>query len=445
MNDLTATEKTREQLSALASHLDAKRDALLKRWRKATEGAREMTIAFSLTRLQFNDHIPGVLDAYTHKLRAWPRKESVRAQSEEKAKVIEHGLQRWQQGYQLRELTREWGHLQMCMIEELEDFALAHPDLEPATMATARLAWSQLCSDGISDSTTQYWRLHQAEAAGHVRDLEQALATLNELDQNRAAAWRETAHDLRGTLSLVTLATSILDRKNLPAPKRHEFSDLVQRGVASLHELLDDFMSLARLDAGLEQRKNASFDAAVLLADFCATSQPLAQARGLFLKTDGPDSLPVEGDSTKIQRILQNLLLNSLKYTQRGGVTVLWKPVKDRDTNNWMFCVQDTGLGLDAGLRAPLAREIHEATQTAHTAKGAHREDKTEADITSAPTLPTQSEALPSSRMPGEGVGLSIVKRLCELLDASLELETSPGKGSTFRVILPSRYNDGVK
>ena len=42
--------------------------------------------------------------------------------------------------------------------------------------------------------------------------------------------------------------------------------------------------------------------------------------------------------------------------------------------------------------------------------------------------------------MPGEGVGLTIVKRLCELLDASIELETSPGKGSTFRVILPRSY-----
>ena len=47
----------------------------------------------------------------------------------------------------------------------------------------------------------------------------------------------------------------------------------------------------------------------------------------------------------------------------------------------------------------------------------------------------------PLSQVPGEGVGLSIVKRLCEILDASLELETSPGEGSIFRVILPRQYN----
>jgi signal transduction histidine kinase len=56
-----------------------------------------------------------------------------------------------------------------------------------------------------------------------------------------------------------------------------------------------------------------------------------------------------------------------------------------------------------------------------------------------------QSQTLPASQLPGEGIGLSIVKRLCELLDASLELETSPGAGSTFRVILPCQYAPGGK
>ena len=278
-----------------------------------------------------------------------------------------------------------------------------------------------------------------------MRDLEQALTTLNDLDRIRSAAWRETAHDLQGSLSLVTLATTVLDRENLSEPARHEFSDLAQRGVSALHDMLNDFMSLARLDAGLEHRKVAPFDAARLLADFCATSQPLAQARGLFLKMDGPDSLPVEGDRAKVQRILQNLLLNALKYTQRGGVTVFWKPITDRDTNNWMFCVQDTGPGLSEGTDAPLAHQIYEATQTLHTAEDLHRAELTSGDITNAPTVPAQSETLPRHETPGEGVGLSIVKRLCELLDASLELETSPGKGSTFRVVLPCYYENRLK
>jgi signal transduction histidine kinase len=434
---------TRAQLSALAAHLGDQRDAILQQWRTTTENVAELTIASSLTRVQFNDHIPDVLDAFALKLRAWPEAESVQAQQHEKDKVNEHGLQRWQQGYQLRELTLEWGHLQMSVMEELEAYALAHPRLEPAVMPAARRAWAQLCWGGISDSATQYWLLHQAEANGHVRELEQALATLNELEQVRAASWREAAHDLQGSLSVVTGATTVLDRENVSERVRHEFSNLLQKGVSSLQGMLNDLMSLARLDAGLEHRMVTSFDAGVLLADCCETSLPLAQARGLFLKTEGPPSLRVRGDRAKIQRILQNLLLNALKYTQRGGVTVLWGAGEDEENQDWMFCVQDTGPGLDAGPGAPLARQLYEATQTAHAAEDSHGQDTDQGDLANAPTVPAQSATLPASQLPGEGVGLSIVKRLCELLDASLELETSPGKGSTFRVVLPRHYKGG--
>lgn len=437
---------THAQMAGLAAHLGNKRKLILKRWRTATEEAPGVTIASSLTRVQFNDHIPGVLDAYNRVLLAWPAAPGASSQLDEKKQIIEHGLQRWQQGYQLRDLTREWGHLHMSVMVELDHYALANPDFETAVMTAARQAWSQLCWDGISDSSTQYWHLNQTEAASHVRDLEQALSILSKLDQSRAAAWRETAHDLQGGLGLVTMASSVLDREDLSEPARHEFSDLVQRGVSSLRDMLNDFMSLTRLDAGLEHRNVATFDAATLLADFCATSQPLAKARGLFLQMDGPVSMQVEGDQAKVQRILQNLLLNALKYTERGGVTVLWKPVADHLTDNWMFCVQDTGPGLnDDPETAPLAHQIHESTQTAQDAEDSHPEDMTSADIAKAPTLPSLSESPPAGEIPGEGVGLSIVKRLCELLDASLELETGPGKGSTFRVILPRYYATGGK
>lgn len=443
-NELKSTQQARAQLSALAAHMGERREAILRHWRKSTESEAELTIASSLTRLQFNDHIPGVLDSFALRLRAWPNAESPQAQQVEKSRVTEHGLQRWQQGYQLRELTREWGQLQMVVMEELEAHAQEHPLLEPAVMPAARRAWAQLCWDGISDSATQYWRLHQAEASGHVRELEQALTTLSDLDKARASTWREAAHDLKGGMSVVTVASSLLDGREVSESKRREFSNLLQRGVSSLHDMLNDLMILARLDAGLENRKVVAFDAGVLLNDFCETSRPLAETRGLYLKMSGPDSLQVHGDRAKVQRILQNLLLNALKYTQRGGVTVLWNAGKSDDTQEWMFCVQDTGPGLDAGPSAPLARQLHEATQSAHTVEDVHAKDHTAEDLAAAPTVPAQSATLPASQKPGEGVGLSIVKRLCELLDASLELETSPGKGSTFRVVLPLHYGGGV-
>ncbi|HVF85019.1 MAG TPA: HAMP domain-containing sensor histidine kinase [Abditibacteriaceae bacterium] len=444
MTNTKLVESTREQLEKLASHLAEQRDSLLQRWRTATENISELAVSSSLTRLQFNDHIPLVLDALAERLRTWPEEMSEAAEAEERKHVSEHGLQRWQQGYQLRDLTLEWGHLQKCLMEELEDYARAHPELEPDVMPTARRALSDLCWNGISDSTTQYWRLHQVEASGHVRDLEQALATLNELEQERAEAWRQAAHDLRGSVTVVKGAASMLETE-MPEQVRQKFFTFLQRGVSSLHEMLNDLISLARLEAGHERRNVAPFDAAVLLTDFCTTSQSLADEHGLFLRMEGPSSLLVEGDRAKVQRIVQNLMLNAFKYTEHGGVIVKWGTGEDLNSQDWSFCVQDTGPGLDAGSGAPLARQLYQATQSTHKVNNAGLHGTVAGHIANAPTMPAQSETLPASQLPGEGVGLSIVKRLCELLDASLELETSPGEGSTFRVILPRRYDNEAK
>jgi K+-sensing histidine kinase KdpD len=438
---MSELEHKRQQLAALAAHLDGQRDAILARWREAAEREPRLSVALSLTQLQFQDHVPSVLDVLGNKLRIWPRAESAETLRNEKEAVTGHGLQRWQQGYQLPELTREWGYLQLCVADALTSYA-AQVSMDMDAMSVAQRILTKLCWDGISDSTAQYCRLQQAEAAGHERDLKQALSTLHDLDQARAEFWREAAHDLRGSVTVVTGATSALELKNLPDRTRDKFFGMLQTGVSSLHIMLNDLVSLARLEAGHEQRTITGFDASTLLADFCRASVPLAQAKNLYLKCRGPEVLPVEGDRVKIHRILQNLVLNALKYTTDGGVTVVWEAGTGANAKNWMFWVQDTGPGLDAGRSTPLAQQIYEATQSSHEAEDANAEDSGLSQIDDAPTLPTRSRSRSWRQSPGEGVGLSIVKRLCELLDATLELETDTGDGCTFRVMIPRRYDD---
>ncbi|MEA2490384.1 MAG: hypothetical protein QOH21_2176 [Acidobacteriota bacterium] len=428
------------QAGALAASLFARREAILTAWRAAGERDAERGIASSLSRAQFNDHIPAVLDCLGHTIASWPVAQDEDAGSSQTARVCEHGLQRWQQGYQLRDLIREWGHLQICVADELERYGAAHPDLAPGLMPAARRAWTQLCADGVTESASQYWRLHQTESAGHVNDLEQAMAALQTLDRSRAEAWRTAAHDLRGSVTVVKGATTLLSGSGLPLtePVRAEVAEMLNKSVASLHEMLNDLLSLARLEAGHEQREITTFDAAALLRDFCAVSRSAAVSRGLFLTTEGPATLTVQGDKTKILRILQNLLLNALKYTPFGGVTVTWGVDTGRDTDRWTFSVQDTGPGLAENEAAPFAQELHQATEAANEAREASTDRRR--DVAPAVTLLSECEGLPLLQQPGEGVGLTIVKRLCELLDAGLELATSEGQGSTFRVMLPRAY-----
>lgn len=439
---MSGTSPLSEQLAALAEHLNARRDILLQTWRRAAMEDSDLNSAWTLSRAQFNDHIPEVLDALERKLSARRRAERLEAAQEQKEGAAGHGLHRWQQGYNQREVMREWGHLHLCLVDELESYAANHRDLEHEVMPIARRTLAQLCSEGVVESAAQYARLQQTEAAGRVRDLEEALEQLRELERERAEMLREATHDLRGNLGIVHNATALLKHDGVPELQRAHFVTILQKGVSSLHALLNDLNSLARLEAGHEQRKMEAFDAAELIRDLCANLQPLATERRLFLKMEGPVSLSVEGDAVKVQRIVQNLLLNALKYTERGGVKVKWDDAGRDGVERWTVCVQDTGPGFQNGDVTPLARALKQATEGAHEVEEQAEEAGERIEYAEpAPTLASQSNHKNSRHFAGEGIGLSIVKRLCELLDASLELETAQGAGTTFRVTFPRSYN----
>lgn len=441
-----AANPAKAQLRALAADLRSQRESILDAWRAYGEVVPGRNIAASLSRAQFNDHIPAVLDSLSRSLEAWPSDPGDVAEDAEAGQVADHGVQRWQQGYSLSEVLREWGYLQLCVAAELERYGAAHPSLDPAVMPNARRIWAQLCADGVTASATQYGRLQQTESAGHVDALERALEALHTMERSRAEAWRIAAHDLRGSVTVVKGAATLnASGPELPEVTRAEVAEMLSKGVSSLNEMLNDLLSLARLEAGHEQRTVTAFDAGVLLRDFCTASQAAATDRGLFLKMDGPASLPVEGDKPKVLRILQNLLLNAVKYTERGGISVSWGLDKARDTDRWTFSVQDTGVGIDDDAAAAFAQQLHEATEVAGEARDASTDRRRDmADAATSPSNAAASSAMTPSEMHGEGVGLSIVKRLCELLEASLELATKPGHGTTFRVILPRSYGDPV-
>ncbi len=432
----------REQLSALAAELLARRDAILEAWRAYGEVGPGRNIASSLSHAQFNDHIPAVLDSLSSTLQAWPERCDPATEDAGTENMAGHGMERWQQGYSLSEVLREWGYLQMCVAAELERYAAAQTSMDPAVMPAARQIWAQLCADGVTGSATQYGRLQQTESAGHVTALERALAALHHLEYSRAEAWRTAAHDLRGSVTVVKGAATLnASGSSLPEGMREEVAQMLSKGVSSLHEMLNDLLNLARLEAGHELRTVTTFDAAVLLRDFCAASQAAATDRGLYLKMDGPSTLPVEGDKPKVLRIVQNLLLNAVKYTEKGGVSISWGLDRTRDTDRWTFSVQDTGPGLDDSHAASLKQELNDATVVSEQTKDASEDRRRE--IAGAETVSTApNHAPPDGQKHGEGVGLSIVKRLCELLGASLELATEPGQGSTFRVILPCSYEE---
>lgn len=429
---------TLEQLTALSHHLNSRRGAIMEAWRAASDADPNQTTSNALTRSQFNDHIPEVLNAFERKLRARPGGErAADADEDQREEEVKHGLHRWQQGYRLREITREWGHLHLCLSAELDAFAAAHPEMTRESQSAANRELIMLVNNAINESTAQYARMEREEATARAHDLEIALAQIGELERKRGALIREAVHDLGGNIQAVSSAASLLGVTDIPEEERRIFSEMLKRGVGTLRSMLGDLMDLARLEAGEQQRKIAGFDAAVVLAELCKVSEPFAVERRLTLASAGPGHLLVEGDADKVHRIAQNLVINALKYTEEGGVTVSWGEEGD---DKWWLMVKDTGPGMQAGPGAPLLNALKEATASARDS-AEKAEDEGEDGSGVLPESSPETDFLPIRQQPGEGIGLSIVKRLCELLDASLELASSEESGTTFRVLIPRRYN----
>ena len=166
----------RSQLTALAVYLHGRREAVLDAWMKAAGSDPEITTASALTRMEFRDHIPAVLEAFTRALAKGPadggQSAAVSAIEDEAREFgAKHGLQRWQRSFHLRELIGEWGHLHFCLLRELDEYFLAHPELPPNIAPAARAELVRLVHGGLTESADQYSRRARDEAAGHVRDL----------------------------------------------------------------------------------------------------------------------------------------------------------------------------------------------------------------------------------------------------------------------------------
>ncbi len=421
-------------LSELADHLRTRRDEILLAWRNAIKKDPALTSSDSLPRVDLYDHIPALLSLFEERLRQGLVAASL--SHGDVADAAAHGLQRWQQGYDLREVTRELGKLNEIVVCELETCMPS----DPRAAGKARQLWASLCSTSIEESVGQYFQLQQQEAVGHVRDLESALVETKQLEQQRADLWRQAAHDLRGNLGVVANATVGLTQSDLREPIRDSFVRILMRNVTSLHHLLNDVTDLARLQAGREDRKIEPIDVSLIFLQLCEGIRPLAQQQRLFLKAEGPQGFAVDGDEVKIRRIAQNLILNALKFTRDGGISVSWGDSGANDLKRWELCIQDTGPGIHSGSDKPLTRALEKAHEQSSVVDPApcHNQESARAErpkSDSANDIPTLHSAT------GEGLGLSIVKRLCDLLDASIDVISEQGVGTTFCIFFPRHYS----
>jgi signal transduction histidine kinase len=427
----------REELALFADHLQSRRPEILRAWELAVSADPELFVAAALSRVEFLDHVPALLDTFEGELREFHLVgESLKIRDFHRS-AAGHGIKRWQQSYGLPQLVRELGRLNECLVNEINGYTRIERLVSHESISAVRQIWAHFTTVGIEESVRQYALLQREEANGQVHALEAALTELRGLEGQRADLWQQAAHDLRGNLGVVANASVGLTHSGLAEPARDKFVRILIRNVTSLHQLLDDVTQLARLQAGRETRRLESVDVTPLVHELCEGIRPVADQKQLYLHCSGPAGLGVEADAVKLRRIAQNLILNAVKFTQIGGITVTWGESDFEDSKHWVLTIADTGPGfpsesgrtiataLESERLAPVKVEA-QAGSSSQNARSIHRG-------------PPHPKVIDDGA--GEGLGLSIVKRLCEMLDATLERHSKPNQGTTFRVLFPKSYS----
>ena len=189
------------------------------------------------------------------------------------------------------------------------------------------------------------------------------------------------------------------------SPEQHKQVAFVSVAARELSDMVDDLLDLAKIEAGRITISPAWFDMFDLFAALRGMFRPIVDASAVDLIFEEPVGLPkLYTDDKKLAQILRNFISNSLKFTTRGEVRV---SARLEGHDHVRFAVSDTGIGI--------APQLH----------GALFEDFSQVDS------PLQK------RLRGTGLGLSLCKRFAQLLGGDVGVQSTPGTGSTFFVIIP--------
>jgi signal transduction histidine kinase/ActR/RegA family two-component response regulator len=242
---------------------------------------------------------------------------------------------------------------------------------------------------------------HMVELMESRRRLQEALATAERASRAKTRFLAAASHDLRQPLHALTFLTAALDMRPLDAPAR----EIVRKMTGALEDLSGEFdalLDISKLDAGLVTISASSFEAEPFLGRVAEAFVPVARARGLLFEVSGDSGVYVRTDRPLFERVVRNLLDNAFKYTEKGTVRLACTAAGAR----CRIVVADSGIGIPESEHEHVFEEFYQV--------GNPERD----------------------RRKGMGLGLSIVRRLTELLGVKLSMDSHVGRGTTFALEL---------
>lgn len=242
-------------------------------------------------------------------------------------------------------------------------------------------------------------------------ELDEKADHLRRADQMKSRFLSNMSHEFRTPLSSIrALSKLLLDRVDGELSGEQEKQVLfILQGAVSLSDLVNDLLDLAKIEAGKVDVHANSFQVADLFSALRGMLRPLLVSESLSLTFIAPDpALQIHTDEGKLSQILRNFISNALKFTEAGAIIVSATPLPEQ--NAIRFSVSDTGLGIGAEDVQLIFEEF------------------------------SQVENHMQRKVKGTGLGLPLCRNLAALLNGTVAVESTPGKGSLFSVVLPTHY-----
>lgn len=243
-------------------------------------------------------------------------------------------------------------------------------------------------------------------------ELDDKAKALREASDLKSRFLSYMSHEFRTPLGAIrSLARLLLDRMDGPLSDEQEKQVLlVQQSAVELSEMVDDLLDLAKIEAGRISVSPAWFEMVDLFAALRGMFKPLLSMTTVMLIFEEPRDIPrIYTDDKRLSQILRNFISNALKFTQQGEVRVRARP---EGTQAVTFSVSDTGIGIAREHQAAIFQDF------------------------------VQIDSPLQRKWRGTGLGLSLSKKIAELLGGSVAMTSEPGAGSTFSVTIPIQFGE---
>jgi len=242
-------------------------------------------------------------------------------------------------------------------------------------------------------------------------ELEMQKKKLDEASRLKTNFLSNMSHELRTPLNSVIALSGVLSRrlvKSIPADE-YSYIEVIERNGKHLLSLINDILDISRIEAGREEVEIEKFNADNLVADIVGMIEPQAKQKSVgLIHLSANEEIMIKSDSRKIKHILQNLIGNAVKFTEKGKVEVSVQ----RENSLLVVKIIDTGIGISQENISHIFDEFR------------------------------QADGSTSRRFGGTGLGLAIAQKYAMLLGGRVNVSSVINKGSTFVLTLPLNYSN---